>query len=139
MGERWFLLIMLAIVCFSFGSFFGKVASLKDIPYRVYFFEAVGTLTVFTTFVIYYRNTIFTNFSVNFPALLMGLCWGVGTVLFYSSAKVCKAVYCGSTFSSISSPYSCSCACIFRREAGYKRDGRYRFCYSVCCIISKIK
>ena len=64
MAERWFLMILLAIVCFSFGSFFGKLASLKDIPFRVYFFEAVGTLTVFTTFVIYNRNTIFTNFAI---------------------------------------------------------------------------
>ena len=87
MGERWFLIILLAIVCFSFGSFFGKLASLKDIPFRVYFFEAVGTLTVFTTFVIYNRNTIFTNFAINFPALLMGLCWGIGTVLFIIALK----------------------------------------------------
>ena len=90
MGERWFLMILLAIVCFSFGSFFGKLASLKDIPFRVYFFEAVGTLTVFTTVVIYYRNTIFTNFSINFPALLMGLCWGIGTVLFIIALKYAK-------------------------------------------------
>lgn len=90
MGERWFLMILLAIVCFSFGSFFGKLASLKDIPFRVYFFEAVGTLTVFTTVVIYYRNTIFNNFAVNYPALLMGLCWGIGTVLFIIALKYAK-------------------------------------------------
>jgi len=90
MSERWFMLILLAIVCFSFGSFFGKLASLKDIPYRVYFFEAVGTLTVFTTFVIYNRNTIFTNFAINFPALFMGLCWGIGTVLFIVALKYAK-------------------------------------------------
>ena len=90
MGERWFLIILLAIICFSFGSFFGKLALLKDIPFRVYFFEAVGTLTVFTTFVIYNRNTIFTNFAINFPALLMGLCWGIGTVLFIIALKYAK-------------------------------------------------
>lgn len=90
MSERWFLMILLAIVCFSFGSFFGKLASLKDIPFRVYFFEAVGTLTVFTTFVIYYRNTIFTNFAINYPAILMGLCWGIGTVLFIIALKYAK-------------------------------------------------
>jgi len=59
-------------------------------PFRVYFFEAVGTLTVFTTFVIYNRNTIFTNFAINFPALLMGLCWGIGTVLFIIALKYAK-------------------------------------------------
>ena len=90
MSERWFIMILLAIVCFSFGSFFGKLASLKDIPYRVYFFEAVGTLTVFTTFVIYNRNTIFTNFAINIPALLMGLSWGIGTVLFIVALKYAK-------------------------------------------------
>ena len=90
MSERWFIMVLLAIVCFSFGSFFGKLASMKDIPYRVYFFEAVGTLTVFTTFVIYNRSTIFTNFAVNFSALLMGLSWGIGTVLFIVALKYAK-------------------------------------------------
>lgn len=90
MGERWFIMILLAIVCFAFGSFFGKLASLKDIPFRVYFFEAVGTLTVFITFVLYNRGTIFNNFSINFPALLMGLSWGIGTVLFIFALKYAK-------------------------------------------------
>lgn len=88
--ERWYLMTLLALVCFSLGSFLGKVASFKDIPYRVYFFEGVGTLTVFTTFVVYNRNTIFNNFSVNFPGLLMGLSWGIGTVLFIIALKYAK-------------------------------------------------
>jgi transporter family protein len=88
--ERWYVLTLLALVCFSLGSFLGKVASFKDIPYRVYFFEAVGTLTVFTTFVIWNRNAVFNNFSVNIPALLMGLTWGVGTVLFIVALKYAK-------------------------------------------------
>jgi transporter family protein len=70
--------------------FLWKTGIPKDIPYRVYFFEAVGTLTVFTTFVIYNRNAIFTNFAINFPALLMGLCWGIGTVLFIVALKYAK-------------------------------------------------
>jgi len=88
--ERWYLMTLLALVCFSLGSFLGKVASFKDIPYRVYFFEGVGTLTVFTTFVVYNRNAIFDNFSVNFPGLLMGLSWGIGTVLFIIALKYAK-------------------------------------------------
>ncbi len=88
--ERWYLMTLLALVCFSLGSFLGKVASFKDIPYRVYFFEGVGTLTVFTTFVVYNRNAIFNNFSVNFPGLLMGLSWGIGTVLFIIALKYAK-------------------------------------------------
>lgn len=88
--ERWYLMTLMAIICFAFGSFFGKIASIRDIPYRVYFFEGAGTLTIFTTFVIYNRQTIFTNFSFNFPALLMGLTWGVGTVLFIAALKYAK-------------------------------------------------
>ncbi|MFI5323036.1 MAG: EamA family transporter [Thermodesulfobacteriota bacterium] len=88
--ERWYLLTLLALVLFSLGSFLGKVASLNDMPYRVYFFEGVGTLTVFTTFVIYNRNNIFNNFSMNFPGLLMGLSWGIGTVLFIVALKYAK-------------------------------------------------
>ena len=72
------------------GSFLGKVASLKDIPHRVYFFEGVGTLTVFTMFVIYNRGLIFNNFSFNAPALFMGLTWGIGTVLFIAALKYAK-------------------------------------------------
>ena len=90
MLERWYLLTILATICFAFGSFFGKIASFKDIPHRVYFFEGLGTLTVFTTFVLYYRTTIFSNFSFSFPGLLMGLTWGIGTVLFILALKYAK-------------------------------------------------
>ncbi len=90
MLERWYLFTLLAIVLFAFGSFFGKIASLRDIPFRVYFFEGVGTLCVFSAFVIYNRATIFNNFEVNLLALLMGLCWGVGTVLFIVALKYAK-------------------------------------------------
>jgi transporter family protein len=90
MVERWYLFTIIAIVCFAVGSFLGKLAAIRDIPFRVYFFEGVGTLTVFTTFVIYNRNTIFTNFSFNLPGLLMGLTWGIGTVLFIVALKYAK-------------------------------------------------
>lgn len=90
MIEKWYLFTLLAILCFGFGSFFGKLASMRDIPHRVYFFEALGTLSIFTAFVLYYRNTIFTNFSFNFPGLLMGLTWGIGTVLFIVALKYSK-------------------------------------------------
>jgi len=88
--ERWYVLTLLALVCFSLGSFFGKLASFKDIPYRVYFFEGVGTLTVFTTFIIWNRNAVFSNFALNIPALAMGLSWGIGTVLFIIAIKYAK-------------------------------------------------
>lgn len=88
--DRWYLLTLLAIICFSLGSFLGKVASMRDIPFRVYFFEGVGTLTVFTAFVLYNRGVIFNNFSINAPALLMGLTWGIGTVLFIVALKFAK-------------------------------------------------
>ena len=90
MIERWYLLTILATVCFALGSFLGKLGAIRDIPHRVYFFEAIGTLSVFTTFVLFYKNTIFTNFSINYPALMMGLIWGTGTVLFILALKHAK-------------------------------------------------
>lgn len=90
MVERWYLFTILAIVCFAVGSFLGKLAAIRDIPHRVYFFEGIGTLTVFTAFVLYNRHTIFTNFSFNLPGLLMGLTWGIGTVLFIVALKYAK-------------------------------------------------
>ena len=80
--ERWFLLGILAIILFGIGSFLGKIASNTDISPRVYFFEAIGTLTVFTTFFFLKKSEILSDFSVNYYAIGMGLCWGIGTILF---------------------------------------------------------
>ncbi len=80
--ERWFLLAVLAIILFGIGSFLGKLASNTDISPRVYFFEAIGTLTVFTTFFFIKKSEILQNFSINYYAVGMGLCWGIGTILF---------------------------------------------------------
>lgn len=80
--ERWYILALFSILLFALGSFFGKMASLKDIPYRVYFFEGIGTLTIFTTLFLIKKEEILTGFTLNIPALLMGLSWGLGTVLF---------------------------------------------------------
>ena len=88
--ERWYFLGILAILLFGFGSFFGKVASIRDIPERVYFFEAVGTLTVFLTFFLYRKTQILEGFSVNYFALAMGLTWGLGTVFFILALENAK-------------------------------------------------
>ena len=80
--ERWFLLGLLAIILFGIGSFLGKIASNTDISPRVYFFEAIGTLTVFTTFFFIKKSEILSGFTVNYYAIGMGLCWGIGTILF---------------------------------------------------------
>ena len=80
--ERWFLLGILAIILFGIGSFLGKIASNTDISPRVYFFEAIGTLTVFTTFFFIKKSEILSGFTVNYYAIGMGLCWGIGTILF---------------------------------------------------------
>ena len=80
--ERWFILGAVAIILFGLGSFFGKLASNSDISPRVYFFEAIGTLTVFTTFFFIKKAEILHNFSINYYAVAMGLCWGIGTILF---------------------------------------------------------
>ena len=80
--ERWFILGIFAIVLFGIGSFLGKLASNADISPRVYFFEAIGTFTVFTTFFLLKKSEILSGFSVNFYAVGMGLAWGIGTVLF---------------------------------------------------------
>jgi transporter family protein len=90
MLERWFILALFAITLFALGSFFGKIASTSDIPFRVYFFEGMGTITVLCTVIFLKRNEVFTGFALNVPALLMGLSWGIGTVLFIMVLKDAK-------------------------------------------------
>lgn len=90
MLERWFVLALLATTLFALGSFFGKIASDSDIPFRVYFFEGMGTITVLCTIILLKRNEIFSGFALNIPALLMGLSWGIGTVLFIIVLKDAK-------------------------------------------------
>ena len=80
--ERWVLLGIFAVLLFGIGSFLGKLASLNDISSRVYFFEAIGTLTIFTSFFLIKRVEILEGFSVNYYAIGMGITWGLGTVLF---------------------------------------------------------
>ncbi len=82
MIEKWYFLGIIAIVCFGVGSFFGKVGSIGENPARVYFFEAVGTLSVFTIFFLLKKNEILNGFRFNPAALAMGITWGTGTVLF---------------------------------------------------------
>ena len=88
--EKWYILGVFAIILFGFGSFFGKLASLKDIPARVYFFEAMGTLTVFLTFFFYKKGEILNGFSINYYALAMGITWGLGTVFFILALENAK-------------------------------------------------
>lgn len=80
--KGWVIIGIFVMFLWGIGSFFGKIALLKDTPYRVYLFEGMGTLVVLTVFVLLKRSDIFTDFHLNYPALLMGLSWGVGTVLF---------------------------------------------------------
>ena len=80
--ERWFLVGIFAVLLFGIGSFLGKLASINDISSRVYFFEAIGTLTVFSSFFLVKRVEILDGFSLNYYALGMGITWGLGTVLF---------------------------------------------------------
>ncbi len=83
MVEKWYWIALLAVLLFALGSFFGKIASINDsVPYRVYFFEAIGTLCVFSAVIFFKRSEIFTDFTFNPHGLLMGLCWGIGTVMF---------------------------------------------------------
>jgi transporter family protein len=79
-----------AILLWGLGSFLGKVALIKDIPYRVYLFEGIGTLTILTSFILFKRQVIFTDFSFNILALLMGITWGLGTILFIVALKPAK-------------------------------------------------
>ncbi|GBD38365.1 hypothetical protein HRbin37_00614 [bacterium HR37] len=80
--KGWVIIGIFVMFLWGIGSFFGKIALFKDTPYRVYLFEGMGTLVVLTVFVLLKRSDIFTDFHLNYPALLMGLSWGVGTVLF---------------------------------------------------------
>lgn len=90
MIEKWYILGIIAIVCFGVGSFFGKVATNADLPSRVYFFEALGTLTVFTVFFMFKKPEILHNFRFNPAALAMGITWGTGTVLFILALQSSK-------------------------------------------------
>ncbi|HEX3037129.1 MAG TPA: EamA family transporter [Thermodesulfobacteriota bacterium] len=88
--ERWFWMALGAILLWGLGSFLGKVALMKDIPYRVYLFEGIGTLTILSSFILFKRQVIFTDFSFNILALLMGITWGLGTILFIIALKPAK-------------------------------------------------
>src|SRR3990172_8330997 len=90
MIERWYWLTLIVIFCRALGSFFGKIALIKDIPYRVYLFEGLGALCVVIFFLFFKRAEIFTGFSFNIPGLLMGLSWGFGTVLFIVALQSAK-------------------------------------------------
>jgi transporter family protein len=80
--ERWFIVAVIVCFLWGLGSFFGKLGLERDIPYRVYLFEGIGTLIVLTSFVLLKRGEISQGFSFNYFGLLMGLSWGIGTVLF---------------------------------------------------------
>ena len=90
MSERWIVYSITAIVLFGAGSLFGKFASINEIPPRVYFFEAVGTLTVFTCFFLLKRHEILDGISINYFGILMGITWGLGTVFFILALEKSK-------------------------------------------------
>lgn len=90
MLDRWIVLGIFAIVLFGVGSLFGKIASANDISSRVYFFEAMGTLTVFSVFFIVKKAEILNNFHFNLFGILMGVCWGLGTVMFIAALDKSK-------------------------------------------------
>lgn len=88
--ERWFGMALLVILLWGLGSLFGKLALIRDTPYRVYLFEGIGTLVVLILFVFFKKHDIFTNFSFNIYALLMGLTWGLGTIFFIIALQPAK-------------------------------------------------
>jgi transporter family protein len=88
--DRWFILALIATILWGIGSFFGKIALMRDVPYRVYFFEGLGTLTILSSFLFLKRAVIFTDFTINPYGLLMGLTWGIGTVLFIIALQPAK-------------------------------------------------
>ncbi len=90
MTERWYAIALVVSLLWGSGSFFGKIALTKDIPYRVYFFEGIGTLTVLSFLIFFKKQEIFSDFSINVFGLLMGLSWGVGTILFIIALQPAK-------------------------------------------------
>jgi transporter family protein len=88
--DRWVIFALIATMMWGLGSFFGKIALMRDIPYRVYFFEGVGTITVLSSLIIFKRHEIFEGFAVNPYALLMGLTWGIGTIIFIIALQPAK-------------------------------------------------
>lgn len=90
MTERWFAIAIIVSLLWGSGSFFGKMALARDIPYRVYLFEGIGTLAVLTFLIFFKRQEIITNLSFNLFGLLMGLSWGIGTILFIIALQPAK-------------------------------------------------
>lgn len=45
---------------------------------------------IFTTVMLFKKNEIFTGTSVNLPGIIMGLSWGLGTVLFIAALQHAK-------------------------------------------------
>jgi transporter family protein len=88
--ERWFGIALIVVFLWGLGSFFGKLALIRDIPYRVYLFEGIGTLVILVLFVFFKRGDIFANLSFNTYALLMGVCWGIGTIFFIIALQPAK-------------------------------------------------
>lgn len=90
MVDRWVIFGVAAVILFGAGSLFGKIASNSVASSKVYFFEATGTLTVFSIYFILKRAEILNNFHFNIFGILMGLCWGLGTVLFITALDKSK-------------------------------------------------
>ncbi len=82
MFDKWIIFALGAVILFGLGSFFGKVASNSDVSSRVYFFEALGTLSIFSIYFLVKKSEILSGFHFNLFGLLMGISWGLGTIMF---------------------------------------------------------
>lgn len=82
------ILIVITVLLWGVGSFLGKVALKEADPAKVYFLEALGTLTIACLAAIYFRKEVtsaFTSFTL--ASYAFGVLYGIGTVTFIFALK----------------------------------------------------
>jgi transporter family protein len=89
------LLLFLILLTWGLGGIFCKIALKSVGPSNSYFLEALGTLTVALTFLIIVailkQPASLGSFHFNLPALLFGIVYGIGTILFVFALNMGKA------------------------------------------------
>lgn len=78
----WFIWIIFVIFLWGIGGFLGKISLHSGLDsHQVYFLEVIGALAVATCVTLLYHQRIF-PIRFNPSGLLLGVSWGLGTVLF---------------------------------------------------------
>lgn len=87
----WLPWVLGSIILFGIGGFAGKMATEKITALQLYLFEGIGTLTIFFIVVLFFSSRIFPNLQFNNWGIIMGITWGIGTVLFIKALSLGEA------------------------------------------------